>query len=75
MFLQANDTEFKKELAKVVGTEVWDEAKAAASSERKVSTTKMCPSSQDSKSSTFARALLIRLPTTLIDKVSVRMSQ
>ena len=41
MALQANDTDFKKELAKVVGTEIWDDAKAAASSEMKVSTHRM----------------------------------
>ena len=34
--VQANDAQFKEELAKVVGTEIWDAAKAAASAELKV---------------------------------------
>ena len=33
---QANDNQFKQELAKVVGTELWDAAKAASTEELKV---------------------------------------
>ena len=33
---QANDSQFKQELAKVVGTELWDAAKAASADELKV---------------------------------------
>ena len=34
--VQANDNQFKQELAKVVGTELWDAAKAASADELKV---------------------------------------
>ncbi len=38
LLVQANDNQFKQELAKVVGTELWDAAKAASADVLKVLT-------------------------------------